>query len=153
MGGKFGILTPLVGWLQSITEWSQALSEICYPNSGTKVHLSRNIQIHNLEMPQIIDPNRQTPLVDLLDHVISGTSLNLEEVINILQEHAATMAYVNPCWDPLNFANWHAWSTNFRGGYHSPSMLVSLMEIPNGTGLSKLAMVLPLPLSLNFLLT
>lgn len=137
-----GLLGPLYEWFQSIAEWTQALAEVCYPGSGTRIHLSRDLHINNLELPLIPAPNRQAPLVDLLDHVLCGTSLNLDEVINTLQGHAAITAHVNPCWGSLTFGNWHAWTTSFQGDYHSPSVLVSLMEVPTGSELSKLAMVL-----------
>lgn len=153
MEGTMGILAPLVDSFRSIIQWSQAVAEICHPRSGTKVHISRDIQIHNLQCPAIPDPRKQATLNHLLDHVLSGTSLQLEEVIQTIQEHAESAQFFDNGWRSLTSTKWTRWSNNFEGDYHAPSMLISLMEIPDSSNLSRLAIVLTLPLCRDCLLT
>lgn len=123
----------VVRWLRCATQWSVALSEIIQPTSRAhKILLARDVQVMSVQVPTVVDPDKQAPLDELLDHVLSGTGISLAVAVHSLQSTAANNI-TNPNgidgWNRLTSGLWDQWSTTFKGKYHCESVLASLIEM------------------------
>lgn len=143
-------------WLHSVTQWSVALSEIIQPSSRAhQILLAKNVKIVSVRVPGVENPRRQAPLNDILELVVRGTGIDLDDAVGFFQgladrngHHYDESGIDSNGWARLSARQWDTWATTFTGKYHCESVLASLLEMKNGNNcLVALANVPPTPLS------